>query len=172
MTHWWSIIRICWYLRNFISFHSLQEFLNLIWSIDSLIHLLHPFLFKEISVTFYQLARLFLQEKEIWQSEKWRAKNFSKIQSNQLEECLVDIRAATNDVVKISTLPPPTPNQRRFFEGCKKIVVETLLKLLEHLPINGMVMVNASSLRPDNMTKFLQNHRKDSRKWLMTSYSL
>ena len=63
-------------------------------------------------------------------------------------------------LLKSQHCPPPTPNQRRFFEGCKKIVVETLLKLLEHLPINGMVMVNASSLRPDNMAQIPSKSQK------------
>ena len=85
-------------------------------------------------------------------SEKWWTKNFSPIwKNNQLEEYLTDLGAATSDAVQKLNIAPE--KKRRFCEGCEQIIVEILQKLLECLPTNGIVIVNASSLSPVNMAQ-------------------
>ena len=91
-------------------------------------------------------------------------------QSNQLEEYLIDLGAATNDAVKKLNNAPE--KKRRFSEGYKQIVVEILLKLLECLPTNRMVVVNASSLSPVNMARIPLKAQKRFQKMADNIFSL
>ena len=72
-----------------------------------------------------------------------------------------------NDAVKNLKVAPE--KKRRFREGFKQVIVEILLKLLECLPTNQMVVVNASSLSLVNMAQFSSKAQKNSRNWLITS---
>ena len=96
-------------------------------------------------------------------------KEFLLNPSNQLEEYLIDLGAATNDVVKNLKIAPE--KKRRFCEGCKQVIVEILLKLLEPLPTNQMVVVNASSLSPANMAQFPSKGQKRFKKLADNLYS-
>ena len=97
-------------------------------------------------------------------------KEFLLNPSNQLEEYLIDLGAASNDVVKNLKVAPE--KKRRFREGCKQVIIEILLKLLECLLTNQMVVVNASSLSPVNMALFPSKPQKRFKKLADNLYSL
>ena len=61
-------------------------------------------------------------------------KKFLTNQSNQLEERLTDLWAATSNAVKNLKIAPT--KKRRFRKGIKQIAVEILFKLLQRLPTN------------------------------------
>ena len=90
--------------------------------------------------------------------------------SNQPEEYLIDLGAATNDAVK--NLKAAPEKKRRFRERCKQVIIEILLKLLECLPTNQMVVVSASSLSPVNMAQFPSKAQKRFKKFADNLYSL
>ena len=84
------------------------------------------------------LVQLVYKEKKVDDAINLRKvmnKEFLTNQSNELEEHLIDLGAATSDAVK--KLNVALRKKRRFCETCKPIVVEILLKLLECLPTNG-----------------------------------
>ena len=104
-------------------------------------------MFNEISIILYCLVRLVYRKKDVDDTinlSKVMIKEFLLNPSNQLEEYLIDLGTATNDVVKNVKVAPE--KKRRFRKGCKQVIIEILLKLLEHLPTNQMVVVNVSLL--------------------------
>ena len=85
-------------------------------------------------------------------------KEFLLNPSKQLEEYVIDSGVTTNDAVKNLKVAPE--KKRRFREGCKKVIVEILLKIPERLPTNQMVVINVSSLSPVNMAQFPSKAQK------------
>ena len=76
-----------------------------------------PLMFDEISLILYHLLRLGYKKKKVAINlRKVMNKEFLTNQSNQLEEYLIDLGAATNDFVKKLNIAPK--KKRRFREGC------------------------------------------------------
>ena len=108
---------------------------------------------------------------EKWWTKNFSPKNFSPIwKNNQLEEYLTDLGAATSDAVQKLNIAPE--KKRRFHEGCEQIIVEILQKLLECLPTNGIVIVNASSRSPVNMAQIPSKAQERFQKMADNLFSL
>ena len=69
--------------------------------------------------------------------------------NNQMEEFLIDIGAATKDV--LSKTKVATEKKRKFRGECKLFVVNLLLKLQERVPIQYALVRNSSSINPNKM---------------------
>ena len=118
-------------------------------------------MFGKTSQILYRLMRLIYKKKKVDDAINLRKvmnKEFLNNQSHQLEEYLIDLGTATNDAVKKLNIAPK--KKRRFREGYKQIVVEILLKFLEHLPTNPMVVANASSLSPVDVARITSKAQK------------
>ena len=95
------------------------------------------FTFDETSLILYRLVTLVYKKKKVHDTINLRKvmnKKFLTNQSNQLEEHLTDLWAATSNAVKNLKIAPT--KKRRFRKGNKQIAVEILFKLLQHLPTN------------------------------------
>ena len=71
------------------------------------------------------------------------------LNNNQMEEFLIDIGAATKDV--LSKTKVATEKKRKFRGECKLFVVNLLLKLQERVPIQYALVRNSSSINPNKM---------------------
>ena len=71
------------------------------------------------------------------------------LNNNQMEEFLIDIGAATKDV--LSKTKVATEKKRKFHGECKLFVVNLLLKLQERVPIQYALVRNSSSINPNKM---------------------
>ena len=69
--------------------------------------------------------------------------------NNQKEEFLIDVGAATKDI--LSNAKVATEKIRKFRGECKLFVVHLLLKLHEKVPIQYALVRNSSSLNPSKM---------------------
>ena len=101
------------------------------------------------SLILYRLLRLVFKKEKVDVAANLRQvmkEEFLTEKSNQLEEYLIDLGAATNDALKKINIAPE--KKRKFREGCKEVVVFILLKLLERLPTNHLIVVNASLTKP------------------------
>ena len=130
-------------------------------------------MFDEISMILYCLMRFVYKEKDADHAINLRKvinKEFLLNPSKQLEEYLIDLGVTTNDTVKNLKVTPE--KKRRFREGCKKVIVEILLKIPERLPTNQMVVINVSSLSPVNMAQFPSKAQKKFKKLADNFYSL
>ena len=124
-----------------------------------------PFMYDELSKILYRLLRLVFKKKKLDEAANLRQlmnNEFLTDKSNHLEEFLIDLGAATKDALqKVNVAPEKV---RTFLEECKDVVISILLKLLECLPSNQMVVVNASSLSPVNMASIpAKAHRRFTR---------
>ena len=93
------------------------------------------FTFDETSLILYRLVTLVYKKKKVHDTINLRKvmnKKFLTNQSNQLEEHLTDLWAATSNAVKNLKIAPT--KKRRFRKGNKQIAVEILFKLLQRLP--------------------------------------
>ena len=127
-----------------------------------------PFMFDELSLILFRLLRLVFKKEKVDEAANLRQvmkEEFLTEQSNQLEEYLIDLGAATNDALKKINIAPE--KKRKFREGCKEVVF-ILLKLLERLPTNHLIVVNASSLSPVNMARIsskVEKRLKKTSRW-------
>ena len=122
-----------------------------------------PFMFDELSCIIYRLLRLVYRQKKIDAKKYPRElmnEKFLKNDDNKMDEMQVDIGAAAKnsfDKVCLSA-----EKKRKFRKECKGAIVCILLKLLERLPTNKMIVVQAASLSPQNMHR---NPAKASRRF-------
>ena len=72
-----------------------------------------------------------------------------KNKNNQMEEFLIDIRAAAKD--DLSKAKVAIEKKQKFRGECKLFVVNRLLKLQERVPIQYALVINSSSINPNNM---------------------
>ena len=66
--------------------------------------------------------------------------NWFNDEENQLEDDLVDLGAATNDVLKKTQVA--VEKKRKFRNQCKKMVLNILLNLQERLPSRYGIVIN------------------------------
>ena len=131
-----------------------------------------PFLFDELSKILNRLVGL-VYKKEVAEVVNLRSvmnKEFLLNTNNQLEEFLVDLGSATTDSVK--KLNVASEKKRKFRCECKEIVIGVLLKLLERLPTNKMLIVNASALSPVNMARYPTKSQKRFKRLADNLFSL
>ena len=109
-----------------------------------------PFMLKELERVFDQLIRLVMKRDAIKEAdtiirklkEKWL-----KDMNNQLEEDLVDLGAATKDLLAKTQVS--AEKKRKFKRDCKQIIITIILKLQERSPLKYMIVRNSSSLSPE-----------------------
>lgn len=110
------------------------------------------FMFDELSNILYSLLRLVYRKSKLDQHKKLRDimnEDFLNLEQNQMDEMQVDIGAAARDQLQKAAVS--AEKKRKFRKECKSAVITILLKLLERLPTNKLVIVGSSSLSPNNM---------------------
>ena len=111
-----------------------------------------PFMLDELSNILYQLLRLVYRKTKLDEKNKLRDVMNEKIlkdENNQINEMQIDIGAAARDT--LNKVNVSSEKKRKFRKECKGAVISILLKLLERLPTNKMIVVQASALSPHNM---------------------
>ena len=111
-----------------------------------------PFMFDELSSIIYRLLRLVYRKKKLDEKKNLRElmnEEFLNNDNNKMDEMQVDIGAAAKSSLDKVSLSSET--KRQFRKECKGAIVCILLKLLERLPTNKMIIVQAAALSPQNM---------------------
>ena len=111
-----------------------------------------PFMFDELSSILYRLLRAVYRKSKLDQHNKLRDvmnEDFLKLEENQMDEMQVDVGAAARDCILSVTVS--AEKKRQFRKECKSAIITILLKLLERLPTNKNVVINSSSLSPNNL---------------------
>ena len=113
-----------------------------------------PFMFDELTLILYRLVSLIFKKEKVDACNKLaKVMNnfFLSDPKNHLKEYLIDIGAAAKNTLQ--NLDVANEKKRTFRTACKDAVLSLLLKLLERLPTNKLVVVGASSLNPVNMAR-------------------
>ena len=113
-----------------------------------------PFMLDDLEKIVNQLLRLVFKRKALETAdttlkrmkEKWLTDN-----SNHLENGLVDVGAATKDLIQNARVS--AENVRKFKGQCKQLVLDVLLKIREKSLLRFSIIRNASSLAPINMIR-------------------
>lgn len=111
-----------------------------------------PFMFDELSTIVYRLLRLVYKQGKI--NEKKFLSDlmkdaFLQNKENKMDVLQIDVGAAAKN--SLSLVQVSAEKKRKFRNDCQKVVEVILLKLLERLPINKSLVIQASSLSPINM---------------------
>ena len=67
--------------------------------------------------------------------------------NNQLEEDLIDLGAATKDLLAKTQVS--AEKKSKFKKDCKQIIITIILKLQERSPLKYMIVRNSSALSPE-----------------------
>ena len=111
-----------------------------------------PFMFDELSYIIYRLLRLVYKQSKVDERKNLRElmnEQFLNNEDNKMDEMQVDIGAAAKTSLHKVSLS--AEKKRKLRKECKGAIVCILLKLLERLPTNKMIVVQAASLSPQNM---------------------
>ena len=111
-----------------------------------------PFLCDEFSNVSKRLIALMYKKEKIDEAKavsKAMKEDWLKNKNNQMEEFLIDIRAAAKD--DLSKAKVATEKKRKFRGECKLFVVNLLLKLQERVPIQYALVRSSSSINHNNV---------------------
>ena len=111
-----------------------------------------PFMYDELSEISKRLIVLIYKKEKIDEAKtvaKTMKEDWLNNKNNQKEEFLIDVGAATKDI--LSNAKVATEKIRKFRGECKLFVVHLLLKLHERVPIQYALVRNSSSLNPNKM---------------------
>ena len=132
-----------------------------------------PFMFDELANILYRLLRLVYRKKKLDEKSKLRDvmnEKFLKDEKNLIDVLQIDIGAAARDA--LNKVDVAAEKKRQFRKECRGAVVCVLLKLMERLPTNKMVVIQASALSPHNMIKIPDKAAKRFKGLADSLYSL
>ena len=101
-----------------------------------------PFMYNELYNVSKRLIALMYKKEKIDEAKavsKAMKEDWLKNKNNQMEEFLIDIRAAAKD--DLSKAKVATEKKRKFRGECKLFVANLLLKLQERVPIQSKILL-------------------------------
>ena len=107
-----------------------------------------PFLLHQLESLTNQLVHLVMRRDAIKEADRILKLNekWVKDVSNQLEEDLVDLDAATKDLFTKTQIS--VEKKWKFKNDCKQIVISIILRLQERSPLKYSIIRNSSALSP------------------------
>ena len=110
------------------------------------------FMYDELSEISKHLIVLMYKKEKIDEAKtaKTMKEDWLTSKNNQMEEFLIDIGAATKDV--LSNAKVATEKKGKFRRERKLFIVNLLLKLQERVPIQYALVINSSSINSNKMT--------------------
>ena len=107
-----------------------------------------PFMYDKLSEVLKRLIVLMYKKEKI-NGAKAMKEDWLKNKNSQMDEFLIDIGAATKDILPNAKVV--TEKKRKFRGECKLFVVNLVLKHQERVPIQYALVRNSSSINPNKM---------------------